>query len=165
MEIKKEINILQLMSVFRGSTTVLRANGIGSLKVLESLEKNILDSGKDVNKIVELLNNEFEESKKPIKVDSEKVLDVSEEAAEEFKKLLENKKKRGWAFRVLVHSPSPNKYSYGMEIEKNPAKDDIIVKKHGLKFFIARKHAKEIEGTKIEFDKKEEGFKFSKIKE
>ena len=63
-----------------------------------------------------------------------------------------------------MHSPSPNKYSYGMEIEKNPAKDDIVVKKHGLKFFVAKRHAKEIEGTKIEFDKKESGFKFSKEK-
>ena len=162
--IKKEISVLQLMSVFPASTSVLRAHGIDSLKVLESLEKNILDAGKTVEEVIELLNREFEESKKPIKVDPEKVLDVSEEAAEEFNKLLENKKKKGWAFRVLVHSPSPNMYSYAMEIEKKPAKDDIIVKKHGLKFFVSKKHLKDIQGTKIDFDKKEQGFKFSKVK-
>ena len=152
------------MSVFPGSITILKKNGITSLKVLESLEKNILDSGKDVDEILNILEKEFEESQKPIHIDTEKLLYVSEEAAEEFKKLLKNKNKKGWAFRVLVHSPSPNKYSYGMEIEKNPAKDDIVVKKHGLKFFVAKRHAKEIEGTKIEFDKKESGFKFSKEK-
>ena len=55
-------------------------------------------------------------------------------------------------------------YSYAMEIEKKPAKDDIIVKKHGLKFFVSKKHLKDIQGTKIDFDKKEQGFKFSKVK-
>ncbi len=160
--IKKQMNVLELMSTFPGSITVLKKNGINTLKVLESLEKNILDSGKSVDDILEILEKGFEESKKPVEIDTEKLIDLSEEAAEEFKKLLANKNKKGWAFRVLVHSPSPNKYAYGMEIEKNSTKDDIVVKKHGLKFFVAKKHAKEIEGTKIEYDRREEGFKFQR---
>src|SRR3989344_8431846 len=156
------MNVLEAMSVFPKVSTVLTQNNIKSLKVLESLGKNIQESGKDVDHILEQINKQFEESQKPVEVDTEKVLDVTKEAAEEFKKLLEKKNKKGWAVRLLVHSPSPNKYSYGMEIEKNPAKDDVVVKKHGLKFFVAKRHAKEIEGTKIGFDKKESGFKFSK---
>ena len=50
------------MSVFPGSITILKKNGITSLKVLESLEKNILDSGKDVDEILNILEKEFEES-------------------------------------------------------------------------------------------------------
>ena len=152
------------MSIFPETSKVLRDQGIISVKVLESLEKNILDSGKSVGEIVELLNNELENSKKPIKVDPDSVLHVSEESAEEFKKILVSKNKKGWSFRLLVHSPSPNVYSYGMEIEKKPAKEDIVVKKHDLKFFVSKKHLKEIQGTKIDFDKKENGFKFSKGK-
>ena len=162
-EIKKEMNVLEVMSIFPKASTILTQNNIKSLKVFESLEKNILAAGKDVEEIVDKINKEFEESKKPVKIDADKLVDISEEAAEELKKLMVGKNKKGWSVRLLIHSPSPNKYSYAMDFEKNPAKDDVVVKKHGLRIFVSKSHAQSIEkGLRIEFYKKEHGFKFVK---
>ncbi len=161
-EIKKGMNILEAMSIFPKISTILTQNQIKSLKVFENLEKNILDAGKNPDEILEQINKEFRESKKPVKMDMENILDVTEEAVEELKKLMENKGKKGWSVRVLVHSPSPNKHSYAMDFEKRPAKDDVIIKKHGLKFFVSKKHLDNIKNIKLDFEKKENGFKFNK---
>ncbi len=162
-EIKKEMNVLEAMSVFPRISTILTQNKIKSLKVLESLEKNIQLSGKNVDEILDIINKEFEESQKPVKIDIEKILDVTEQAVHEFKKLLEKKNKKSWCVRLLVHSPSPNKYAYSMDFEKNPARDDIVIEKHGMKFFVAKKHLDTIKNVKIGFDGIKKGFVFSKI--
>ena len=162
-KIKKEMNILEAMSVFPKVSTILNQNNIKSLKALESLEKNIQESGKDVEKIMEIINTEFENSKKPVEIDKDLILDASKEAVEEFKKLLENKNKKGWAVRLIVHSPSPNQYSYAMDFEKKPAKDDIVIEKHGLKFFVSKTHLDTIKNVKIDYDKEQGGFIFSKF--
>jgi len=162
-KITKEMNVLEAMSVFPKVSTVLTQNNIKSLKVLESLGKNIQESGKDVDHILEQINKQFEESQKPVEVDTEKVLDVTKEAAEEFKKLLEKKNKKGWAVRLLVHSPSPNKYSYAMDFEKRQGKDDLVIEKHGLRFFVSKNNLDTINNVKIEFDSKQNGFRFTKM--
>ena len=90
-------------------------------------------------------------------------MDISEEASEELKKLMEKKGKRGWAVRLLVHSPSPNKYSYAMDFEKKPAKDDVVLERHGLKIFISKNHVASIEkDLVIKYDCREGGFRFVK---
>ena len=160
-QIKKEMNVLEAMSLFPKTSTILTQNNIKSLKVLENLETNIQNSGKNVEYIIGIINKEFEESQKPVKIDVEKVLDVTEEAVKEFKKLLEKKNKSDWSVRLLVHSPSPNKYAYAMDFEKNPGKDDIVIKKHGLKFFVSKAHLDTIKNVKIGFNKGKSGFEFS----
>jgi len=161
-EIKKTMNMLEAMAIFPQVSTTLTRNKIKSLKVFESLEKNILAAGKDPDKILEEINREFEESKKPVKIDIENILDVTEEAAKELKELMEKSGKRGWALRVLVHSPSPNKYSYAMDFEKRPAKDDIVMKNHDLKIFISKNHLDTIKNLVLKFDRKDSGFRFEK---
>src|SRR3989338_7362042 len=116
-EIKKTMNILEAMAIFPSVNTILSKNQIKSLKVFESLEKNILDAGKDLESIIQEINSEFEESKKPITIDTEKIIDVTEEASQELKKLMETKGKKGWSVRILTHSPSPNKYAYAMDFD------------------------------------------------
>jgi len=161
-EIKKSMNILEAMAIFPKVNTILSKNQIKSLKVFESLEKNILAAGKDPDKILEEINTEFEESKKPVEVDLDKILEVTEEAAKELRGLMDKGGKKGWALRVLVHSPSPNKYSYAMDFEKRPAKDDIVMKKHDLKIFISKNHLDTIKNIVLEFDRKDGGFRFEK---
>ena len=156
------MNVLEAMSIFPKTAAILSKNQIKSLKVFETLEKNILAAGKDPDIIVNEINNEFEESKKPLKIELDKILDITEEASAEMEKLMEKKSKKGWSIRVMTHSPSPNKYAYAIDFEKRPAKDDIVLEKHGLKFFVGKKHIDRIKGLRIEFDKKENGFRFDK---
>ena len=62
------MNILEAMAVFPKVSTILTQNKIKSLKVLESLGKNIEEAGKNVDEIIGIINREFEESQKPVEI-------------------------------------------------------------------------------------------------
>lgn len=162
MKINKKMKFIEVMGVFPGVSKIFKEEGITNVKPFDTLEEIVRENGGDINHIITRINYALEESKKPININPEEVLDVTPKAVEAFKKLLKDKGLKGYQIRVIVHSPSPNIYSYALDFEKNPKKNDLILERYGLKFFFSKTHANML-GVRIEFDQKENGFKFERL--
>ena len=161
-EIKKAMRLMDALAIFPSLSNVLIENGITKVKVFQTLEEIIKNNGKDVEEIIGKINKALEDSKKPVNIQAEDFLDVSQEAVKAFKDLIQRKGLKGHSIKVIVHSPSPNTYAYALDFEKKPGKDDLVLEKHGLKFFFSKNSVSMLK-VRIEYDQKEQGFRFEKL--
>ncbi len=160
--ITKDTKVLDAMRMFPSATKIIKDTGIGSMSVLDTLEKGA-PQGK-LGELLDKLNKGYEEFKKPTPADPDTVLIVTEAAAKELKDMMKRKGKEGYGVRFGAHSPSPNQYAYNIDFEKKPKKsEDLVIEKFGLKFFVSKKDLPRVRGSQIDYSEDEDGFKIDKI--
>jgi len=76
---------------------------------------------------------------------------ITDVAVEELKRVLVKKGNPDLALRVFVSPGGCSGLSYGMAFEDNPAEDDIVVEKAGVKLVVDEVSLMYIEGSEIDY--------------
>ena len=124
----------------------------------ESLEMGFKGHGLDDNTIADAVKklNEVigkspvQEQKEEAKVNiSDVKLNVSDNAAEKIKALMEQENKQG--LRISVQPGGCSGYKYGMELEDKPTDNDVIIKEKGIKIFVDKKSMQKLNGSNVDY--------------
>ena len=124
----------------------------------ESLEMGFKGHGLDDNTIADAVKklNEVigkspvQEQKEEAKVNiSDVKLNVSDNAAEKIKALMEQENKQG--LRISVQPGGCSGYKYGMELEDKSTEDDVIVEEKGIKIFVDKKSMQKLNGSNVDY--------------
>jgi len=124
----------------------------------ESLEMGFKGHGLDDNTIADAVKklNEVigkspvQEQKEEAKVNINDVkLNVSDNAAEKIKALMEQENKQG--LRISVQPGGCSGYKYGMELEDKPTDNDVIIKEKGIKIFVDKKSMQKLNGSNVDY--------------
>ena len=80
------------------------------------------------------------------------MVNVTKNAAVELKRVLENGKKSIFGLRIFLADMSCCGPEYGIGIAEKPQKTDEVYESHGIRIFVSRKVAKELNGSVIEYE-------------
>lgn len=97
----------------------------------------------------------------PYKMGSEKLIRVTEKAAQRLKQLLEQKGKRDGALRVGIIGGGCSGLQYQMDLIDGPRLRDILVNSRGVNIVVDSKSALYVSGSELDFsdDLQKGGFK------
>ena len=76
---------------------------------------------------------------------------ISDVAAEKAKEILRVEGKDSWGLRIFVEQGGCCGPSYGMDIDEKAMEHDEIVEKNGLKVFMDKATARNLDGMEIDF--------------
>jgi len=79
------------------------------------------------------------------------IVTLTENAASKVKEYMKAEKKGQYGLRIMVVPGGCAGYQYGMDFEKEPQKDDLVITQQGVKMFIDKKSAGHLVGTSIDF--------------
>jgi iron-sulfur cluster assembly protein len=92
----------------------------------------------------------------------EKILEVSEDAAENIKQFLKREDLPSGGLRIHAERNECGCMNYQLNLEDSPKNGDRVIEDQGLKIFIDKASIKLLRGAKMSFTKTpEEGFTFS----
>lgn len=92
----------------------------------------------------------------------ERILEVSEDAAENINQFLKRKDSPSAGLRISAERNECGCINYHLKIEDSPKNGDRVIEDQGLKIFINPPSIKLLRGAKMSFTKTpEEGFTFS----
>jgi len=97
----------------------------------------------------------------PYKIGTEKLIRVTEKAAQRLKQLLEQTGKRDGALRIGVIGGGCSGLQYKMDLTDGPRPRDILVNSRGVKIVVDPKSALYVSGSELDFsdDLQKGGFK------
>lgn len=97
----------------------------------------------------------------PYKIGTEKLIRVTEKAAQRLKQLLEQTGKRDEALRIGVIGGGCSGLQYKMDLTDGPRPRDILVNSRGVKIVVDPKSALYVSGSELDFsdDLQKGGFK------
>jgi len=95
-----------------------------------------------------------EEKEAPIAV-------LTDQGAKKVTDIMKEQKKEGYGLKISVIRGGCAGYTYNMDFEKEPEKDDNVIESKGVKMFIDKKSAEFLKGTSIDYVEslQESGFK------
>ena len=163
-KINKDMSISEIVSICPAANSIFSKHGIKfigkDLSPLESLE--IVAKGNNLGdeQIKEMIKEINEEIKKQDKVGkNEKVIEVTDKAAEELKKILHDKGKK--AFRLKLASDGCALYTYDFDFGTKAIGEEIENNVKGIRIFMPRKNVPMLKGTVIDYDEQRGGFVFN----
>ncbi len=80
------------------------------------------------------------------------MVDITKNAAFELKKVMGNGGKTAVGLRISLSSSSCCGPEYGISLVEKPNKKDIVFESHGIKVFVSKEAAKELNGSTIEYE-------------
>lgn len=80
------------------------------------------------------------------------MVDITKNAAVELKRVLENRKKTVSGLRIFLADINCCGPEYGIGLAEKPQKTDEVYESHGIKIFVSKKVARELDGSVIEFE-------------
>ena len=164
MKISKNMKIKEILEIAPEASRILVNNGLApghiNKNILETLEKATTGFGMPqsvLENIIKDLEKIDKGQEKKAYAKPESILTVTPSAANEFKKVMAGKGKAGHAIRFGIVSSGCANYTYNIDFEKKPANEDLVLNIDGLKFFVAKKSLRLIEGSKIDYIEKDGG--------
>lgn len=150
------VNIISENPMARG---ILLGHGIKfvgkGLSPLESLEKVAKGNGLTITEIEKIIT---ELNREQPKRDDKNILDISDMASEKLKQMIKAKHKKGIRLRLV--SDGCATYVYDMDFGTKKIDGEVEFRTNGVVFYIEPKSVDFIKGTKIDYNKKEDGFLF-----
>ena len=162
-KVNKDMSISEIVSICPAANFIFSKHGIKfigkDLSPLESLE--IVAKGNELNdeQIKEMIKEINEEIKKQQSLGKEKVIEVTDKAAEELKKILAEKDKK--AFRLKLASDGCAIYTYDFDFGTKTIGEEIENNVKGIRIFMPRKNVPMLKGTIIDYDEQRGGFVFN----
>ena len=80
------------------------------------------------------------------------MVNITENAATELRKVLEKGKKSVSGLRIFLADISCCGPEYGIGLAEKPQKSDKVYESHGIKIFVSDEVAKELDGSVIEYE-------------
>lgn len=135
----------------------------------ESLEAGALGHGmskEEMENMLEELNElaaKGKEEPKKAGIGKDMAIKLTQKAAEKLKYLMSQQGKNGYGLRVKVVPGGCAGYSYAMDIDKKPLKEDKVFNFFDVKVFVDEKSLQRLAGTEIDYVEtlQESGFKFN----
>ncbi len=164
--VEKEQRVTRTMTIgdvvqkYPALTEVLLDNGIHCVgcgaAYYETLEQGFMGHGlstEDVDRIVKEMNEYLDEQgiPEPTTGTNNQQLQITQKASDKLKQLLEEKKKESWGLRVCIMPGGCSGMSYGLDFEKEPESDDIVVETHGVKLFVDAESDSMLRGAVIDY--------------
>jgi iron-sulfur cluster assembly protein len=90
------------------------------------------------------------------------MINVTETAAKEVRRIMETQNKKGWGLRVGVVGGGCSGLTYELKFEEQPGKDDLVYEHYGVRVFIDPKSFLYLNGLTVDYnlDMLNGGFKF-----
>jgi iron-sulfur cluster assembly protein len=80
------------------------------------------------------------------------MVNITKNAAVELKRVLENGKKSIPGLRIFLAEMNCCGSEYGIGIAEKPQKTDEVYESHGIRIFVSKKVAKELNGSVIKYE-------------
>lgn len=80
------------------------------------------------------------------------MVNITKNAAVELKKVLETGKNSVFGLRIFLADMNCCGPEYGIGITEKPQKTDEVYESHGIKIFVSKKVAKELNGSVIKYE-------------
>jgi iron-sulfur cluster assembly accessory protein len=123
-----------------------------SVSYVETLEQGVLSHGYDskiVKNMIDDMNAYVKEHHDPSK--PKRDLNVTKLAAEKILELAKKENMEGYGLRFAVIPGGCSGFQYGMNFEKEAAKDDVVFEENGVKIFIDAESLNFVKGVKIDY--------------
>jgi iron-sulfur cluster assembly accessory protein len=97
---------------------------------------------------------------KIIKIAEVSVFTITEKAAEKAKMFMAEEGKQGWGMRIFQAGESCCGPSFGLDIDENPAAEDDVFEKDGLRVFVDKKCSSGLADMQLDYheDGEQSGF-------
>ncbi|MBI4698828.1 MAG: iron-sulfur cluster assembly accessory protein [Nitrospirae bacterium] len=79
------------------------------------------------------------------------MITITDLAVEKAKEILSAEGKSHWGIRLYIAGSSCCGPSYGMDLDENPAKDDHVIEKNGVKLFMDKATSEKLSGLQINY--------------
>jgi len=158
--ITKKMSVAEIIKTEPRSRQLIQKYGIvfigKDISPLESLEKvgkgnNLTEE--DIDNMVKEMNNFKEEN-----VDMKNLLIITDSAASKLKDHIKQKNAKGIRLRLV--SSGCSIYSYDMDFGTKAMRNEEKLKFNGVEFYIQKKFASLLNGTRIDFIQSKGGFVF-----
>lgn len=149
-----DMTIGEIVSKHPESVQVMLSHGLHCIgchvNIYETLEQGALGHGmtrQDVDNMTKEINLIIKNSN----INPDKVINISDTAAKKIQELAKKYKKPGYGLRLAVTSGGCAGFSYAMDLEKSPSKDDIVIEHKKVKVFLTKADAELLKGSKIDY--------------
>lgn len=85
------------------------------------------------------------------------MVNITENAAAELKKILEKEDKSDNGLRIFVAGAGCSGPQYGIGLEEKAQEGDIVFESHGIKIFVTEDVAKGLDGSTVEYEETPQG--------
>lgn len=152
--VRPDMTIGEAVSKYPQSAQIMLSYGLHCVgchvNPYETIEQGAMGHGmtnQDVNQMIKEINKNIKEEK----LNPDKIVNISKQAAKKVLELAKKQKKIGFGLRVMVTEGGCAGYSYGMSLEKEGKKDDIIIEDKDVRVFLSKKDAELLKGSKIDY--------------
>ena len=114
----------------------------------ETLEAGMLSHGysdKEINSLVDTLNSILDEVSDP------NTISLTKRAAEKYREILEEEKKKGWGLRFADKAAGCSGFEYVLDFSEKALSDDQIFTSHGVDIHVNQKMVSRLVGSEIDY--------------
>lgn len=158
-KITKEMLIGDIVNKYPETAVIFLNHGLHcvgcAVNPYETIHNGCLGHGmseEEIDKMVEEMNEAISKTKDR----KDKIISVTDKAAEKFKEAMTKEGKGGHGVRFMAHGGCC-KLEYSLEFASGPNKTEEVIEDHGLRFFIEKGIVSMIKGTVIDYFEDEQG--------
>ncbi len=168
-KITRQMKIGEIIDKFPDAAGVIMKSGINFTEntdlLFETLEGAAGAAGTELDPLMKELNKVAGASVKLKVRELKKIkIEITKAAIEMLEKIMKEKSKEGCALRLGITGEGCEAYTYYMDFEKTPGRGDIVIVQNGIRMFLEWKSLRLLDGTVIDYDKEQDGFKISRTK-
>lgn len=163
--IHKDMTMGEVLAKYPDCAAVMKKYGLScvgcSVSYSETLEEGVLSHGYDKTTVESMLKEMNKVAKeKKTQPENLKEINITESAAKKILEIAKKEKMEGYGLRFSVIPGGCSGFSYSMNFDKEPMKDDLVFKDNNVKVFIDSETLQFVKGVTIDYIESLEGSGF-----